>query len=133
MAAGLFDKMAGKSKSNSVWSGAQFMPKPGSTAVAHGQLRWSTFPLQISNCRARATAVSSFKLVIEFDSRHSLHVIAPSQLTFGVPSHSKIQITRMAWAGYVSSMIMNTRPTDLPLSGKLFGPRMQGSAVWLPR
>jgi hypothetical protein len=27
MAAGLFDKMAGKSKSNSVWSGAQFMPK----------------------------------------------------------------------------------------------------------
>jgi hypothetical protein len=58
-------------------------PIPRATAVTHGHSR-SAFSLHVRKPPSQSLAVLVFQADLEFDSRHSLHLIAPSQGTLAL-------------------------------------------------
>jgi hypothetical protein len=50
----------------------------------------------------------------EFDSRHPLHIIAPSQLTFSVPGLFEHRDDKNNQAGHAYFMIIAARSPDVP-------------------
>jgi hypothetical protein len=55
----------------------------------------------------------------EFDSRHPLHIIAPSQVTFSVPKLFEHSADKNYQAGYAYSMIIDLRSTEVPCQAPL--------------
>jgi hypothetical protein len=63
----------------------------------------------------------------EFDSRHPLHIIAPSQRTFSAPKLFEHSDDKKYQAGQACLMIIGARCTEVPCQARLQG-RESGSA-----
>jgi hypothetical protein len=106
------------SKSNSSRAGPFAGPKPEPMTVPRGATRsnWRTHPSRLGWARGFLPSWSC-----EFDSRHPLNIITPSQSTFECAKLFEQTDDKNDKAGRASSMIMGARSTELPCQGLLFG------------